>query len=415
MGYAAVGTIAAAAIVGNTTIYPSYPSGVVSSAPLFLFVSHSNAAAAFNGAITVPATFQLILGSSVSNTRSKLYYTKATATISSTVTISVSISTTSTAGNWKASMVRWQDIVTSTTGLITTFSTSGTSSTAYDANLTVTRVPANAMQFVSVTTTGTAAVTSFTGESGGDYVQQVGSTGNLVQQSIQHADIASTAVVGGGGMPVGVATWISLGIAWDTVDTSITANTNYTFGSLIEFADGGPGVGGSLVQAFGSLEEFAQGGPGVGGSLVQAFGSLEAYGNLGIDIQASAQYTLPGLTVVAQMGTEVLGAVTYEFPSFEGNLQFGVENIADFQQGVFGSLSLSAQGLAEYNAILRNETFPSISISGIVEAEYGANLDQAFPSLSFSAYVDAGISTESVARSFVYRGFHRRLRSQERR
>lgn len=415
MGYAAAGDVAAAAIFNNTTLYPSYPSGVVSSSPLFLLVSHSNAAAAAGGALTVPATFQLIVGSSINVSRARVYYTKASAAVSSTVVISVSISTTSTAGNWKASMVRWTDIVASTTGLIAVSTNAGASSTAYAADLTITRAPANAIQFVSVATTGTAAVTSFTGETGADYVQQLGSTAQFVQHSYQQALLASTAAITGGAMPVGLATWITLGIAWDTISEEVyTANTDQAFGPLEQFAQGGPGVGGSLVQAFGSLQQFAQGGPGVGGSLVQAFGSMSLAAIMGIDIEASAQNTFGSLDVFGRLGIDVNASLQQTFGSVQvesvGEAEYEVIN----PFGRFGSLTVAAVADAAIDAILHYPSFPSMSIHGTVEADYEAVLDKQFPSLSAFSYVDAGVSTGVQERSFVYRGFHRRMRSQER-
>ena len=286
MPFAAVGSIVSGAISLNTTLYPSYPSGVVSSAPLFLYVGHSNTILAMPYSFTVPATWTLIAQSSYAQSKCAVYFSPANATHSSTETVSVSISTLSTGGVWKSFIVRFTDLKPSSTALLYTETTGsagdGTTMFAPSPQLTL---PANLISFAHAATQET--MTEYTGEtaSGGcsTWSQQFQSTVNIPSVSLQTALLTTSSggLSGGSFVATSSTPWLTIGIGWEL-------DAQY----------------GQTIQNFGALTLSAKGGIAVSASLGLSFGGLAVSARLGSDETGSALTGLPGLGVVASGGCE---------------------------------------------------------------------------------------------------------------
>lgn len=256
MAFAAAGVPVGSGIFNNTTIYPSYPSGVATSSPLFLFVAHANNPTVATKTITVPATWQLLQQSSFATARGFLYYTKASGTVSSTVKVSVQITTDTTSGSWAAFIVRWTGIVETTTA-ITLQGFAGANSTLHATQGSTTTGAADFLQFG----TNNNAITYTTWPGYTLNIQGTAGNPTLTLQSTVYNSSAS--VPSTDQETTAAAVWMTIGI---TVESNVSAPTTgfltQSFGGMTLSARAGMAVTGNLLQNFAGMTVLSSATPG---------------------------------------------------------------------------------------------------------------------------------------------------------
>lgn len=313
MAFAAAGVQVGSAIFNNTTIYPSYPAGVVANSPLFMFVAHANQATVVTKTITVPTTWQLVSSGTLASIRGLLYYTVAGSSVSSTVTVAVQITTDTTLGTWGALIVRWSGILTSTTAFTAQgFSTFSSSQITSQPATWI--VPSDIIEAVFFNTSASAEG-SFTGESGADLTFSAGAAGvGGPCLAFQSAVATATGTVTAGTYDMGLAAALGMSIAITVQNTTAWAKTAslvpQTFGGLGQTVRMGMDAAATLGQTLGGLALLSSATPGgnsgalnpqtLAGMLLSAAGTPggnsgalnpQIFGSLGIALYGSAQST----------------------------------------------------------------------------------------------------------------------------